>query len=186
MNLFGKPIFKNEKKKRRKPKSKQIGKEGYDKIKTSSSKPEQEIYQFIVENTNNKVLVGNRTILQGREIDIIIPALKLAVEFNGDYWHSFDKKEYWEHLHKTKNCEHKGFRLIQIWENEWKNNQDYVKYILKCYLKGQIPIHNRYFVNRDYFSKLDFPDAIEIKPKISYSGKYKVVKSGWLKVGENL
>ena len=48
MNLFGKPIFKNEKKKRRKPKSKQIGKEGYDKIKTSSSKPEQEIYQFIV------------------------------------------------------------------------------------------------------------------------------------------
>lgn len=180
INLFGKPIFKL-KKTRKKPIG-QIGKDSYSKTKTSNSKPEQEIFEFIKANTTEKVLVSNRTILRGREIDIILPTLKLAIEFNGDYWHSTSKKEYWEHLHKTKNCEKLGFRLIQIWEDEWKNNREYVEHVILSYLNNKIPNFSGDLINRDYFSKLDFPEAIEIKPTVSYSGKYEVIKTGWLKL----
>jgi len=44
------------------------------------------IYQFIKYNYDGKILQSDRKILNGKELDIYIH--KLAIEFNGLYWHS--------------------------------------------------------------------------------------------------
>lgn len=176
-----KKIF-DSKKIRKKPKNPSFGREKYKPNAKGVSKLEKEVWEFIKQNTEERVFVSNRSILRSKEIDILIPKLKLAIEFNGDYWHSTKHKQYWEHLHKTKNCEAKGIRLIQIWEDEWKNNRLYVEYVLLCYLNNNTPIINGELLNRDYFSKLDFPGAEEVKPSLTQSGGYEVVKTGFLKI----
>jgi G:T-mismatch repair DNA endonuclease (very short patch repair protein) len=74
---------------------------------------------------------NDRTILDGKELDIYIPDHKLAIELDGLYWHSelFTNKNY--HLEKTKKCESKGIQLIHIFEDEWVYKQDIVKSRLK-------------------------------------------------------
>lgn len=48
------------------------------------------------------------------EIDLYIPSLKIAFEFNGSYYHSKHDKDY--HLHKTKECLKKGILLYHLWD----------------------------------------------------------------------
>lgn len=63
----------------------------------------------------------NRDILPGYELDFYFPDKKLAVEMNGDFWHSslFKSRNY--HQYKTIECAKKGIRLIHIFEHEWLN-----------------------------------------------------------------
>jgi hypothetical protein len=64
------------------------------------------------------IILGDRNILQGLELDIYIPEHKLAIEVNGLYWHSdvFKDKNY--HIKKTKLAEEAGVRLIHLFESE--------------------------------------------------------------------
>ena len=51
----------------------------------------------------------NRTILNGKEIDIYIPSLKLGIEYNGLYWHSeVNGKDKNYHFNKLNNCNKQG------------------------------------------------------------------------------
>lgn len=91
-----------------------------------TSKTELEIFQFVKNNCDHNVL-HNDNLLLGQELDIYIPELKLAIEFNGIFWHSdkFRDKKY--HLNKTELCEKQGVQLIQIWEDDWKYKKEIVK-----------------------------------------------------------
>lgn len=75
----------------------------------------------IIEEYNYAVRYNDKTVIYPYELDIYIPELKLAIEFNGDYWHSslFKEEEY--HQMKTLSCIEKGIRLIHIFEYEWKD-----------------------------------------------------------------
>lgn len=64
----------------------------------------------------------NRKILNGYELDIYLPDFKIAIEFNGSYWHSDKIKDKKYHQWKTKECASKGIRLIHIFEYEWLND----------------------------------------------------------------
>lgn len=70
---------------------------------------------------------NNRSILNGKEIDIYIPSLKLGIEYNGLRWHSeqFGKDRNY-HIGKLNECNEKGIKLIQIFEDEWINRKDIV------------------------------------------------------------
>lgn len=59
-----------------------------------------------------------RTVIPPKELDIYIPSLKIAIEFNGNYFHSdvFKDKNY--HSDKTKACAEKGIQLIHVWSDE--------------------------------------------------------------------
>lgn len=62
-----------------------------------------------------------------KEIDIYIPEKKVAIEFDGVYWHS-DKFSYPNaHLEKTELCEALGIRLIHILDYYWNTKKIYVK-----------------------------------------------------------
>lgn len=86
---------------------------------------EKKIAKFLRQYT--KVIRNDRTILGGKEIDIVLPEHKLAIEYNGLHWHSSRFKDAKYHLEKTEMCEAKGYRLIHIFEDEWLNKQDIVK-----------------------------------------------------------
>lgn len=93
------------------------------------SKEETDFYRslMIMLPKGIKVLRNDRTLLDGKELDVFIPSLKLAFEFNGIYYHStrtqFDK-DY--HINKTIACESHGVKLIQIFSDEWERNRSLV------------------------------------------------------------
>lgn len=62
---------------------------------------------------------------------------KIAVEFNGVYWHSISNKDPGYHLMKTKRCEELGIKLIHIWEDEWINDKDRVKVFLEKVMRDE-------------------------------------------------
>ena len=99
----------------------------------SESRPEQEVLEFLKELMPNlQIKQHDRSLLKPLEIDLYIPSLKLAIEFDGLYWHCDDvllDKNY--HLNKTNLCEQQGIQLIHIFENEWLFKQNIVKSRLK-------------------------------------------------------
>lgn len=96
-------------------------------MKESAS--EREIYQFVAENYGGIVMRNYRKILSGnRELDIYLPSLKLAIEFDGLFWHSTKNDTPTNyHLDKTNECKNKGIRLIHIFEDEWIYKREIVK-----------------------------------------------------------
>ena len=94
-----------------------------------TSWPEMEVYDFICGLVGKEnVLIHNRTILEGVEIDMYIPTLKIGIEFNGLYWHSdaIDHINKESHIVKTNKCEELGIRLIQIFSDEFFEHKDIV------------------------------------------------------------
>jgi hypothetical protein len=91
------------------------------------TKSEREILEFLGQN-KIRTEVRSRKIIPPFEIDIYVPDHKLAIEVNGLYWHSekvIGTKDH--HLNKTLECEKRGIRLIQLFEDEWKIKQKIVK-----------------------------------------------------------
>ena len=91
---------------------------------------ENNIYDFIKENYYGKIIQSSRKIITPLELDIYIPELKLAFEFNGLFWHNEITKEKNYHLNKTEKCEKQGIQLIHIWEDDWIYKQEIVKSII--------------------------------------------------------
>jgi len=96
------------------------------KKEISTSSYELELQNFI-KSLNIDYIFQDRKILNGQELDIFIPSKKVAIEFNGLYWHSELKKDKKYHLLKTIECEKQNIQLIHIFEDEWINKQDIVK-----------------------------------------------------------
>ena len=71
---------------------------------------------------------GNRSIIWPQELDIVITSKKLAIEINGDYWHSTKvNHDPNYHLNKDDLCEKQGYQLFQFFEYEWKNQKQFIK-----------------------------------------------------------
>lgn len=92
---------------------------------------EIEIYDF-VKSLCSDAKHSDRRLLEGKEIDIYIPSKKIAIEYNGLYWHS---EQVLEHLNKSKwsdfdkmtQVKNLSVRYIGIFEDEWINKKDIVK-----------------------------------------------------------
>lgn len=99
-------------------------------LETHISGIEIEIKHYIESIQNNEVVYNSRDIISPKEIDIYIPDKKIAIEINGLFWHSEEKKGKYYHIEKFKLCESKGIRLINIWEDDWVYKNDIIKSIL--------------------------------------------------------
>lgn len=97
---------------------------------SGTSKMEQELFDFIRNNYNGSIQKGDKTILKNREIDILLPELNLAFEFNGLYWHSEIHKDNNYHNKKTTDCLNEGIKLLHIWEDDWLFKKDIIKSII--------------------------------------------------------
>lgn len=120
-----------------------------------SSGGQNEIYEYISSIYNGNIIVNNRSIFNGKyELDLYLPELNIAFEFNGIYWHSelFKDKNY--HLIKTMKCQEKNIQLIHIWEDDWKSKQDIVKSVISSKLRCiKNKIFGRKTVIRDVSTK---------------------------------
>lgn len=99
------------------------------------SKGEKGIQNFL--ESNNIYIEKNRQILNGQEIDILIPDVKIGIEYNGCKWHTewFGKKDMHYHINKTNICLKNGYKLIHIFEDEWITKQEIVLSKLSSILK---------------------------------------------------
>lgn len=107
---------------------------------------ENTLLEFLNTELNGKTIIRHdRLILNGKELDFYIPELKLAIEYNGLYWHREGpkiSKNY--HLDKTTKCVEKGIRLLHIFETEWLYNQNIVKSIIRQSIgSAVVKIHGR-------------------------------------------
>lgn len=91
-----------------------------------TSKGEIDLLNFI-QSLGFNIVPNEREILCGKELDIFIPQLNIAIEYNGIYFHSDKFKNKNDHLNKTKECELKGIRLIHIWESDWLYRNEIIK-----------------------------------------------------------
>ena len=99
---------------------------GCPKCGLSYDKSENEVKEFI-KSVNPNIIENSRKIISPLELDIYIPSHKLAIEYNGLYWHSELHKPSNYHLNKTELCEKQGIQLIHIFEDEWLIKKDIVK-----------------------------------------------------------
>lgn len=93
-------------------------------VSNGYSKLEKDILQVILDNYEGEVLENDTSL--GIELDIFIPKLNLAIEVNGNYWHSELYKDSKFHLNKTNICEDNDIQLIHIFEDEWLYKKDIV------------------------------------------------------------
>ena len=96
---------------------------------------ENEIYEYC-KSLYPLAEQSNRSMINPYELDIYIPEINVAIEYNGLLWHSEkykDDKNY--HLKKLNACKEKGIKLLQIFEDEYVNNKEIVFDKLKHILK---------------------------------------------------
>lgn len=101
--------------------------------KFGSSKGEKDLSDYISSKINSQIINNSRSVIPPYELDIYIPDMNIAFEFNGDYWHSDEmiqqRSQIWntaEDYHKNKYmlCKDKEISLYFVWENDWLNNND--------------------------------------------------------------
>jgi len=96
-------------------------------INVAISGHEMQLLGFIKNNHSDKILTNVRNIVNPYELDIYLPDLKLAFEFNGLFWHNELSKSNNYHLEKTELAENQGIKLVHIYEDDWIYKQEIVK-----------------------------------------------------------
>lgn len=132
---------------------------------------QEKLFDFIKSFYNDNIEVNKKSYIFPYELDIILPKLNLAIEYNGTYWHSAEhgiNKDY--HLIKSLMCREKEIRLIHIYEFE--------------NIVEQYSLLKDLILGKDNYPKEDFnknnlidniPDA-----EIIYNDKYTVYGAGKL------
>jgi hypothetical protein len=158
------------------------------KIKKVSNE-ETELYEYIKSVCNEKIYQSNRSILNGKELDIYIPDKNLAIEYNGLYSHHYRPwedtpgliKDSKYHLFKTLECEKKDIQLLQFYSDEWKYNTNIVKSIIisKLHLNQKVYARKCNIIEIDTLTKNKFlseyhiqgEDKSSIKLGLEYNNK---------------
>lgn len=98
---------------------------------TNMNQSQSVLFDFVKEFYNGTIINNHRKTLWPYEMDLYLPDLKMAIEFNGLYFHNELTKDKNYHLTKTKLAEEKGIHLIHIYEDDWVFKQDIVKSRIK-------------------------------------------------------
>lgn len=95
-----------------------------------ASKYEQEISDYISTFYTGECIRNSRDIISPLELDLYYPEKKIAIEFNGDYWHSEIYKSSEYHKNKYLLCKEKEILLISIFESKWNSNKEEIELYL--------------------------------------------------------
>ena len=91
-----------------------------------------------------KIQTSNRKYIYPYELDIYIPSLKKAIEFNGEWWHynhsNPNCKPRGYHAMKSNLCREKGIKLLHIREDLWNRDEGKMKQIIIKFLENGISI----------------------------------------------
>jgi len=97
-----------------------------------SSVAEREIFDF-VNSLGLETLSGDRSAISPKELDVYVPSRKLAIEYNGLYWHSAathsDPEKHC--LKKLDACTNAGISLFSIYEDEWRDKRELIQCMIR-------------------------------------------------------
>lgn len=102
-----------------------------------NNKLHQIVKEILIES-NLEFKENEKWIINPYELDFYIPKLNIAIEINGNYYHSEigGKKNKYYHFNKSKLCEEKKIKLIHIFEDEIVYKTDIaisrIKSIINC------------------------------------------------------
>lgn len=155
----------------------------YDNVKSVTSAECQEIIDFIQTFYNKRIIINNRTIIDGLELDIYLPDDNLAIEYNGIYSHLFRpgetifsrRKDAAYHIEKTSRCEVLGIQLIHIISTQWLSNKELWKSYIKNKLghtSTKIYARNCHIREVSIYDKNIFLDANHIQGSCKSSYRY--------------
>ena len=107
-----------------------------------TSTGENELFMFISEHYKGRIIKNDHEVLSNKELDIYLPDLKLAFEYDGTFWHA-DPRFYNENdiiinnltakdmrekdKIKDKICMEHDIKLIRIKEYDWYKNTEIIK-----------------------------------------------------------
>lgn len=100
-----------------------------------SSKAERELGDFVA-GLHSAVERCYRKLPGVSEVDLYLPGLSLAFEYNGVFWHSEGRVGRTLHLRKWQACAKAGVRLVQIWEDDWLVRRDIVERMIRRLILG--------------------------------------------------
>lgn len=139
--------------------------------KNIGSFAQRRIVDYISSIYSGFVFENNRKVIKPYELDIYIPAKKLAFEFNGTYWHSENRgAESNKHILKTKLCNQKGIRLIHIFEYE----AIYSKEKIEALIRASLGIFSyKIFARKCEVRPIEFKDYFEFLEMYHLQGSVK-------------
>lgn len=141
-----------------------------------TSKAEDDIAEFI-KSLGFEVERSTRQILDGKEIDIYIPSVKVGFEYNGLYYHTenYGKSKLY-HMEKTSLAESKGVRLYQIFEDEYVHKKgilfEKIRHILGKSEGIKINARDCEIKSIDKESAIEFLETYHIQGFGKYDGFY--------------
>jgi hypothetical protein len=96
---------------------------------------QKEVADFI-RSLGFNVIVDDRAILNGLEVDLYVPEKNVGIEFNGVFWHSeiSGNKDRKYHVGKTEECRNRGVKLLHIFDQEWNEKKSIIQSILRATL----------------------------------------------------
>lgn len=102
---------------------------------------ETDLFEYIKNNYEYSIILNSKYIIPPYELDIYIPDIKIAFEFNGLRWHSDLYKDIDYHMNKNILCDKKGITLYHVYEDDWVNKQNIIKSNILFTLKQHININ---------------------------------------------
>lgn len=139
---------------------------------TKESRGQKELTKFLSKfvevEINKNIFIGS-----SKTVDVFIPSLNVAIEYNGVYFHSTGAKNYQkipvtereavvrkEELWKFKECKKLGIRFITILDTEWLEQTGRVKSFLMGVISSSLQIGARetsvkILIKAEAFSFLD-------------------------------
>lgn len=119
------------------------------------------------------------------QVDIKIPSKKVAIEYNGAYWHSEANKKMTStyHLRKLRIAKKHGYRLIHVLSSDW----DTRKAQMKAYIRSALGKNSRrIFARQCIFVELSTEEARTFLDKYHIQGYAASSKKYGLKYNSEL
>jgi hypothetical protein len=138
-----------------------------------SSRVEKEMLSFIKSIYNGGITENDRFIMKGTsrfsEVDIHLNHLKIAIEFNGLYWHGENHKDSDYHLEKSKFLSNLGISLYHIWEDDWNYKGEIIRsHLSKILTKAVVQSDKEYIIReiggQEYKAFVDENDLTGYSP----------------------
>lgn len=107
---------------------------------------EKSLVKYIKEIYNKDIKTNVYGVITPYELDILLPDINMAIEFNGTYFHSDNfmltnhkKTSYNYHLNKFEMCAERNIQLLFVWEDDWEDYRDEIeKALISSINKGII------------------------------------------------
>ena len=141
-----------------------------------TSFPEQAIFYYVKQIYPDAINGYREDFLKNMELDIYIPSIRLAIEYDGEPWHGRDKLK--REQQKYQRCHKQGIKLLRIREKMADLGSDIADEQMRITEKGKINLEEtiKLIIKRINFSCISVDVNLardEIKIRENYQTKVK-------------